>query len=57
MGYIIQVYNGDVGGIDEDFEADTLEDARRVAGEETLPGTRGTQILDSNYNLIETVES
>lgn len=55
--FTVQVFNGDVGGLDLDFEAETLEEARTVARAETLPGTRGTQILDGDYALVETLEA
>ena len=53
--YTISFYGGDVGGIDEDYYAPTLEKARWIAVEDTLPGTRGTEIYDPSGRLVEVV--
>lgn len=53
----IQVYAGDVGGIDADFEAETIGEARKVAREEHAKGSRPTEIYDHETDvLVELVE-
>lgn len=51
--YRVQVYAGDVGGIDLDFEADSLGEARRIARDETPKGARPTEIYGPDDVLIE----
>lgn len=53
--WTVQVYGDDAGGLDLDFEASSLEEARKIAAEETIPGTRGTEIFDPNWVLVEIV--
>jgi hypothetical protein len=46
MTFVIQIFNGDVGGIDEDYESDTLAEAVQIAEDTTQSGTRGTDIYE-----------
>lgn len=54
--YTIQVFGADVGGIDQDFEADTFEEARTVAEQEHENGARPTVVYDSGWNPVYYVE-
>lgn len=54
MSYRVQVYAGDVGGLDLDFEAETLEEARQVARDEHAAGSRPAEIYDEDdERLVE----
>lgn len=50
--FTVSVYGGDVGGIDEDFEADTLGEARKLARRYHSKGARATEIIDEHTGHV-----
>lgn len=50
--FTVQVFGGDAGGQDLDFEADTLDEAKEIARDEHRPGSRPTDVYDEDGRLV-----